>query len=36
LGKLRKNSKKAKEAKAKSKETNGAAEVPKDPMRVTF
>jgi hypothetical protein len=34
--KLRKNLKKAKEAEAKSKEANGATEVPKDPMRATF
>ena len=27
---------KAKEAKAESKEANGATEVPKDPMKVTF
>jgi hypothetical protein len=36
LGKSRKNSKKAKESKAKSKEADGATEVPKDPMRATF
>ncbi len=36
LGKSRKNSKKAKEAEAKSKEADGATEVPEDPMRATF
>ncbi len=35
-GKLRKNSKKAKEAKAKSNEGDGATKVPKDPMKATF
>jgi hypothetical protein len=35
-GKSRKNSKKDKEAKAKSKEADGATKVPKDPMRATF
>jgi hypothetical protein len=35
-GKLRNNSKKAKRAKAKSKEAEGVTKVPKDPMRSTF
>ncbi len=33
---MRKSSKKAKDAKAKSKEAKGATKVPKDPMRATF
>jgi hypothetical protein len=36
LGKLRKNSKKAKEAKAKSKDANGVTKVPEDPKRAIF
>jgi hypothetical protein len=36
LGKLSKKSKKAKEDRAKSKETGGAAKVPKDPMKANF
>ncbi len=36
LEKLGKSSKKAKEAKAKSKEANGATKVTKDPMKATF
>ncbi len=35
-GKSSKKSKKAKEAKAKSKEADGAAEVPKDPMKANY
>jgi hypothetical protein len=36
LGKSSKKSKKAKEAEAKSKEADGATEVPKDPMKANF
>ncbi len=35
-GKLRKNSKKANQAEAKSKEADGATKVPEDPIRATF